>query len=395
MLRRLLFTVAALVVAVVAFGMLFAADVADRSMNKVTTPGPYRASPAAESLLQRLDVVDLHADALLWDRDLLERHDHGHVDLPRLREGHVALQVFSVVTKTPRGINYDRNTDETDNVTLLAITEHYPYLAWFSLRERALWQARRLRNAAARSAAVGSGVPELRLVRTRADVAALLEARRSGKGTIGALLATEGLHPLEGRLENLDTLAAAGFRMFGFTHFFDNEVGGSAHGVGHGGLTPFGRAVVQRLDSLGLIIDVAHGSPRLVDDVLALTRRPVVVSHGGVQGTCPGPRNLTDDQLRRIAAGGGVIGIGYWDGAICAPTAEAFARAVVYAVKVAGEDHVALGSDFDGATTTPFHASAMAVVAQSLREGGLSDEQIGKVMGGNALRLLATLLPAR
>lgn len=395
MLRRLLFLVVVLAVAAVSIAMLFGSDMADRSMNKVTAPGPYPASAAAESLLQHLDVVDLHADALLWPRDLLERHDHGHVDLPRLRDGHFALQVFSVVTKTPRGINYERNTDQTDNVTLLAITQRYPVRAWFSLRERALWQAHRLRDAARRSLEAPAGLPELRVVRTRGDVAALLAARRAGKGTIGALLATEGLHPLEGRLDNLDTLAAAGFRMFGFTHFFDNEVGGSAHGVGQGGLTPFGRAVVQRMDSLGLIIDVAHASSQLVDDILATTRRPVVVSHGGVQGTCPGPRNLTDDQLTRIAARGGVVGIGYWDGAICELTPRAFARAVIYAVTVAGEDHVALGSDFDGATTTPFDASAMAVVAQSLLEGGLTDAQVAKVMGGNALRLLEQFLPER
>lgn len=394
MLRRLLVAVVVLIVVLMAGAMLFAADLADRSMNKVTAPGPWPATPAAESLLQRLDVVDLHADALLWPRDLLERNDHGHVDLPRLSDGHVALQVFSVVTKTPRGINYDRNTGETDNITLLAITERYPVRAWFSLRERALWQAHRLHDAATRSLASVGRLPELRVVRSRGDLARLLDDRHAGRSVIGGLLATEGLHPLEGHLANLDTLAAAGFRMFGFTHFFDNEVGGSAHGVSHGGLTAFGRDVVQRLDSLGLVIDVAHASPRLVDDILATTRRPVVVSHGGVQGTCPGPRNLTDDQLRRVAAGGGVVGIGYWDGAICDPTPAAFARAVAYAVRVAGEDHVALGSDFDGATTPPFDASAMATVAQALGAAGLSEAQVAKVMGGNALRLLGELLPA-
>jgi membrane dipeptidase len=149
------------------------------------------------------------------------------------------------------------------------------------------------------------------------------------------------------------------------------------------------------MDSLGLIIDVAHASPMLVDDILATTRRPVVVSHGGVQGTCPGPRNLTDDQLRRIAAGGGVVGIGYWDGAICEPSAASFAKAVVYAIGVAGEDHIALGSDFDGSTAEPFDASGMGLVAAALRSAGLTDAQIGKVMGGNALRLLGVLLPPR
>ena len=142
-----------------------------------------------------------------------------------------------------------------------------------------------------------------------------------------------------------------------------------------------------------MIIDLAHASSTVFDEVLALGRRPVVVSHGGVQGTCKGPRNLSDDQLRRLAAKGGMIGIGYWDGAICDPTAAAFAKAVVYAVGVAGDDHVGLGSDFDGSTVTPFDASAMGLVVQALQDAGLSDATIGKVMGGNAIRLLRDLLP--
>lgn len=393
MIRRLLLAL----VAVIAVGLVVfftrGAAMADRSMNTLLASGPFTAQPAADSLLRTIDVVDLHADALLWPRDLLERHDHGHVDLPRLQEGHVALQVFSVVTKTPRGINYERNSADTDNITILAIAERYPFRAWFDLSERARWQGARLKDAVTRSAARGDSA--LRLIRSREDLAALLAARRAGKGVVGALLATEGLHPLEGRLDNLDTLAADGFRMFGVTHFFDNEVGGSAHGIAKGGLSPFGRQVVARMDSLGLIIDVAHASPALVDDILATTRRPVVVSHGGVQGTCPGPRNLTDDQLRRIAAGGGVVGIGYWDGAICEPSAASFAKAVVYAIGVAGEDHIALGSDFDGSTAEPFDASGMGLVAEALRSAGLTDAQIGKVMGGNALRLLGALLPSR
>ncbi len=393
MIRRLLLAV----VAMIAIGLVVyftrGATMADRSMNTLLARGPFTAPPAAESLLRTIDVVDLHADALLWPRDLLGRHDHGHVDLPRLQDGHVALQVFSVVTKTPRGINYERNSADTDNITFLAIAERYPLRAWFDLRERARWQGERLKDAVARSAARGDSA--LRLIRSRDDLAALLDARRAGQRVVGALLSLEGLHPLEGRLDNLDTLAADGFRMFGFTHFFDNEVGGSAHGVGKGGLSPFGRQVVARMDSLGLIIDVAHASPALVDDILAATRRPIVVSHGGVQGTCPGPRNLTDDQLRRIAAGGGLVGIGYWDGAICEPSAASFARAVVYAIGVAGEEHIALGSDFDGSTAEPFDASGMGLVAAALHSAGLTDAQIGKVMGGNALRFLGQLLPAR
>lgn len=393
LLRRLIVATLVLLGAGLAAVMTVGADMADRSMNHVVTPGPYIAPPAAESLLRTLDVVDLHADALLWPRDLVQRHAYGHVDLPRLQDGRVALQLFSVVSKAPRGINYERNSDDTDNITLLAIAQRYPIRAWFSLRERARWQARRLANAAARSQR-GGGIT-LRQVRSRADLEALLAERRAGRNAIGGLLATEGLQPIEGRLDNLDTLANEGFRLFGLTHFFDNEVGGSAHGVEQGGLTALGRAVVARIDSLGLLIDLAHASPALFDDVMGATHRPVVVSHTGVRGTCPGPRNLSDDQLRRIAARGGLVGIGYWDGAICEPTAEAFARAVVHAIAVAGEDHIALGSDFDGSTTTPFDASGMGLVVAALRDAGLTDRQVGKVMGGNALRFFLAHLPAR
>lgn len=359
----------------------------ERVLNRVTTGGPYQASAAAESLHRAVGVVDLHGDALLWRRDLLRRNDHGHIDLPRLREGSVALQVFSTVTKTPRGLNYERNAATSDQITLLMLAQRNPTRTWFSLRDRALFQAAKLQYLIQRDTG-------LRLILDRHDVAdAELVAGRATARVYG-LLATEGLQPLEGRLANLDTLWAAGFRMFGLTHFFDNEVGGSAHGVDKGGLTPFGRRVIARIDSLGGIVDLAHVSPRLFDDVLAATARPVVVSHTGVQGTCPGPRNLNDRQLQAIGARKGVVGIGFWDGAICEPTAAAFARSVAYAIRVAGEDAVAIGSDFDGSTVTPFDASGLALATEALLAAGLTTNQIEKVLSRNALRALASLLPA-
>ncbi len=366
-----------------------AASMVDRQRNLVAPDSARPATAAAESLHHALRVVDLHADALLWPRDLLKRQNHGHVDVPRLQQGGVALQVFSVVTKTPRGINYERNSASTDNITLLAIAERYPVRAWRSLYARALHQAQILNDAARRSDG------DLLVVTSQAQLDDALTRRATKPRVVAGLLATEGLHPLEGRLEYVDSLAAAGFRMFGLTHFFDNEVGGSAHGEQKGGLTPFGRTVIERLDSLSLIIDVAHASPALIDDVLRLSKRPIVVSHTGVQGVCPGPRNLTDDQLRRIAAKGGMVGIGFWDGAICTPTLAAAAKSIAYAVGVAGEDHVALGSDFDGSTTVPIDATGYPRLTQALLDVGLSPSQITKVMGENALRVIRELLPAR
>ncbi|MBK8249284.1 MAG: membrane dipeptidase [Gemmatimonadetes bacterium] len=385
--RRFLLTTAALL-GIAAVGMVtVVAPVVDRRMNTVIPGSDSMVSAAALALHHAATIVDLHADALLWQRDLNDRHAHGHVDLPRLRDGHVGLQVFSVVTKTPRGINYERNTGETDNITLLAMAERYPPRAWRSLRERALWQARRFDQMA------GASAGALRPVRTVGDLDRLLSARAGGTEVIGGILATEGLHPAEGVLENVDTLFAAGFRIFGLTHFFDNEVGGSAHGVSRGGLTAFGRTAIDRIAALGGVVDVAHASPALLDDVLGASAAAVMVSHTGVQGTCPGPRNLSDDQLRAIAARGGLVGIGFWDGAICEVSAASFARAVRHALAVAGDSVVALGSDFDGATRMPFDVSGIPRLTEAMLHAGLTPEQVRAVLGENAVAFLRRHLP--
>jgi microsomal dipeptidase-like Zn-dependent dipeptidase len=127
--------------------------------------------------------------------------------------------------------------------------------------------------------------------------------------------------------------------------------------------------------------------------VLALATRPVIVSHTGVKGTCNNTRNLSDDQLRGVARSGGLIGIGYWDTAVCGDDARAIARAIHYAVGIAGADHVALGSDFDGAVTTPFDTTGLVLLTDALLQEGLSEADIAKIMGGNAFALLAKLLP--
>lgn len=365
--------------------------VVDANMNAVARPAtPPVASEAARALHARLRIADLHDDLLLWSlRDPLTRHTRGQTDLPRLLDGNVALQVFSTVSKTPRGLNYDRNDAGSDNVTLLAITQRWPLATWTSLYARAERVAAALDGVAARSDG------RLRVVRTADDLRAGLAARADGERVLLAALSLEGLQVLEGRLDRVDSLYALGFRMGGLTHFFDNEVGGSAHGVSRGGLTALGRQVIARMEALGMLVDLAHASPPLIDDVLAIATRPVVVSHTGVAATCPGPRNLTDDQLRRIAATGGVIGIGYWDGAVCDITPASVARAIAHAVSVAGEDHVALGSDWDGAVTTAFDASELVQVTGALLDAGLAPSVIAKVMGENVLALLARTLPAQ
>lgn len=378
--------VVVLVAALVAFHTIVPV-VVDGRMNTVVNTEIPDVSPQASALHRTLFVADLHADELLWGRDLVERVDRGHVDLPRLQEGKVALQVFSAVTKTPRDMNYDRNTGETDNIALLAMAQRWPSDTRSSLRARATYQAERLQDAVLRAGGA------LTLITSRDTLLAFARRRGGDPMQVGALLAIEGLHALDGTLASVDVLFAHGYRMMGLTHFFDNEVAGSAHGVTHGGLTPLGRQVVQRMEQLGIVVDLAHASTQTMQEVLAMATRPVVVSHTGVAAVCPGPRNLTDDQLRAIAANGGLIGIGYWDGAVCEPTIERIVQSIQHAVRIMGVQHVGLGSDFDGATKTPWDTRGVIVITDALLKAGMSGEAVARVMGGNTLDFLLRTLP--
>jgi microsomal dipeptidase-like Zn-dependent dipeptidase len=360
----------------------------ERSQNRVV-PIPFSVTPAAEALQKTLDVADMHADSLLWKRDILERSDRGHVDLPRLIEGHYALQVFSSVTKSPVGQNFDSNSADTDTITGLVKVQQQPMRTWDSLLQRSLYHAEKLHDFAQGSQG------RLRVITAPEDIDHLLADRKNGATVVGGLLSIEGLHDLEGNIENLDVLHDAGFRMAGLTHFFDNDIAGSMHGVNKGGLTPLGRQVVARMEALGMIVDLAHASHATVADVLAMAKRPVVYSHGGVLGTCNVNRNLSDDEIRGIANTGGLIGIGYFKGAICSTEPKDVARAILHVRDVVGIDHVGLGSDFDGGTTVAFDASQVVAVTQALLDAGFAEDDIRKVMGGNVLRVLrAGIAPA-
>lgn len=360
----------------------------ERRKNVVHRPPPYAASERARELHRSLFVADLHADSLLWGRDLLRRADRGHVDVPRMIEGGIALEAFAACVKVPRHINIDRNDDRTDDVTLLALAQGWPPSTWRSLLARTLHVASRLQATADRS----SGV--LRVIRTRADLEAYVERRRADPGMTAGFLSIEGAHALDGDLGNVDVVADAGYRMMSPTHFFDNTFAGSAHGMVKGGLTEAGRELVARMEARSMIVDVSHASVATIDDVLACARRPVVASHTGVRGTCQGIRNLSDEHIRRIADSGGLVGIGFWPTVSCGDDAAAIARSVRHAVAVGGTDHVGLGSDFDGAVPVPFDATGLVQVTDALLEAGFPDEAVSKVMGGNVLRLLTATLPA-
>jgi membrane dipeptidase len=143
-----------------------------------------------------------------------------------------------------------------------------------------------------------------------------------------------------------------------------------------------------------MIVDLAHASSQTIDEVLQISQQPVLVSHTGVRGTCDNVRNLSDRQLQQIAKTGGLIGIGFWKTAVCGDTVGAIVKAIRYAVDQVGVEHVALGSDFDGAVRLPIGAAQMVQITAALKDGGFSDADIQQIMGLNSIRLMQKLLPA-
>jgi microsomal dipeptidase-like Zn-dependent dipeptidase len=233
----------------------------------------------------------------------------------------------------------------------------------------------------------------LRILKSQADLLAFREARASGRRMVAGVLGVEGAHALEGELHNLRALYDAGVRIVAPTHFFDNAIGGSAHGVGKGGLTELGRAMVKEMERRRILLDLAHASAAVIEDAIAISTRPVIVSHTGVRGTCDNDRNLSDAQLQAVAATGGLIGIGYWNTAVCGEDADAIAGAIRYTADLVGIEHVALGSDFDGAVPVPFDTPGLAQIGDALLRMDLSEDEIRLVMGENAARVLSETLP--
>ena len=360
----------------------------DGQMNAVVAHSPYPVSDAARALHDDLYIADLHADSLLWRRDVARRQDYGHVDLPRLRDGGVELQVFSAVTQSPKGQNFAGNSsDAPDQITLLAQAQMWPFRTWGSIYERAAYQAQRLQKVERR------GRNNFVIARTAADL-------DQPDGTLVGVLLTEGSHPLEGELANVQRLYAEGYRAMGLQHFFDNRLGGSLHGAEKGGLTAFGREAVREMWRLSISVDLAHSSEAVVRDVLAMNMQgelggAVFISHGGVRGGCSvtNQRNLPSSLLKELANQGGIIGIGYFEGAICDITPAGIAGAIIDAVELVGIDAVALGSDFDGTVTTALDTSELAAITQALLDRGMSERSIRAVMGGNARAFFERTLP--
>lgn len=387
MLRKILkYFLLLLVIAAIAF-FIFAPGYIDRDNNKVTlkVTNPHKVAWYDSIPF----IADLHCDALLWDRNNLEKHSYGHVDIPRMQEANMAFQVFTVVSKTPRGINIEQNDDKTDQIALLSFAQLRNPKDWFSVRSRALHQCGDLFNTARKSGA------EFRVITSRAELQQFISDRGSNQRLTAGMLGIEGAHCLGDDISNLQSFYDAGVRYIGLTHFFDNAWGGSAHGIAKGGLTEKGKSLVRKMDSLHILIDLAHASPKTIDDIFALTQSPVLISHTGVKGICDNTRNLSDAHLAEIGRRNGLVGIGLWETAVCGTDAAATAKSIRYVADKIGVDKVALGSDFDGATTTHFDVTGLPLIVDALLKEGFTREEIYQIMGGNVRDFFLRNLPEK
>lgn len=224
---------------------------------------------------------------------------------------------------------------------------------------------------------------------------AVLAARERGLVTI--MPALEGADALEGDLDKLRALHADGLGLLQLVHFRNNELGHhQTWPYSPGGLTEFGRAVVALCNELGIVIDMAHANEETLADALALSKHPLIFSHGGVRALTDHDRAVTDDQIRAIAANGGVVGI--WPHGRHIKDVAEMVDYLEHVIRVGGIDHAGIGSDLRGVSrlvegfgdNANFHAIAAELLAR-----GYSDDDVGKVMGGNFFRVWRTVHETR
>jgi len=372
---------AALVVGLVVVGRQLPGIVEAQRNAKVPASGAISETQAA--LIAKMPKADMHADPLLWGRDLTERSDVGHWDIPRAQDASLRLQVFGIVTHSKVKQDYRGNSEGGDVIGPLLGFQGAPMAAWWDYAARAEFQIERFNGLVERSN--GALTP----IRTRADITALM---KGDPKTIGGILALEGAQPLDDG-KTMQDLFDLGVRVVGVAHFYDNGLGGSMHGLEKGGLSQRGREMVQEANRLHMILDLAHASRAVVDEVLNLSTQPVIVSHTGVASKCPGDRNLGAARMRQIADAGGLIAIAFFDPAVCDISPSGVADAIRAAVDTVGVEHVVLGSDWDGAVTVSMDVSELDLLAAELMRQGMVEADVAAVMGRNALRFFATHLP--
>ena len=319
-------------------------------------------------------VVDTHCDTLkcllpqftrqrdsMWeDRSKVgfgKRSKLGHIDLPRLKEGGVDLQVFAISSERDPTPAYALRTAMEMIEAFYTECEKYPKL--------------------------------VQPVTSQAEI-----TQAHGEGKIAAMLSIEGADVLEGRLTMLRVYHRLGVRMVGLVHSLRNLLAdGVADNRTEGGLSKLGVEVVEELNRLGMIVDVSHLSDAGFWDVMEASKDPVVASHSNARAVCPHPRNMTDEMIKALAERGGVMGMNFAPDFVdeTKPSVETLVDHIDHIVDLVGPEHVGLGSDFDGIPGTPKgleDASKMPAITEELVKREYSEDYIRLILGGNHLRLI-------
>jgi membrane dipeptidase len=329
-------------------------------------PLGFQVSERARRLHAKSIVVDLHVDSLLWPRDLSSSGNGGHVDFPRMRQGGLDVAAFTLPTRF-FGV-----------AGLKALHDRWPPATWFSPWERLLYQLDKTRSWTDAFLATDSAT----IRRTHAE------------GKLSYFHGVEGAHALEGEVRRVSELRERGVLFIGLVHLRDNEVGCSSSGSDRG-LTELGRKLMGEMNRNGVLVDLAHASPRTFFEAVELTAFPPIVSHTGVRSVHDNWRNLSDDQIRAVAERGGVIGVMLAPPALREPSLEEAVRHIEHVVEVGGEDAAAIGSDFDGYVDPAIDAAGLPALTELMLRHGFSEDRIRKILGENALRVLEARFTGR
>jgi len=323
-----------------------------------------QVSAEALRIHQEAVVIDLHVDSLIWPRDLALEGTTGHLDFPKMRRGGLDAAAFTIPTRF-FGL-----------AGLKALHDLRPPATWFSA-----WERYRLQVSLMKSFLEASG--------QQATLATNPEAIRNHheKGVLSVFHGIEGAHALGQDLTRVRQVAKDGVVFIGLVHLWKNEYGGSSFGF-DGGLTHLGRRLIDQMNEVGLMIDLAHAGPKTFDAALAKTRLPPIVSHAGARAVHDTWRNLSDDQIQAIAQRGGVIGVMLVPPALDRPDLFEALEHLAHIVEVGGEDVAALGSDLDGYMRAPIDASGLAQLTELMLRAGWSALRIRKILGENVLRVM-------
>jgi len=234
------------------------------------------------------------------------------------------------------------------------------------------------------------------VVRSHAD----LETCLAHGGPLGVLIGVQGGHLLDGSLANIARLRELGVRMFAPAHVMDNALVGSSTGRFAGGLTDYGREVIAELEAKSIIVDLAHMSVRGIEDALPVMRRPFVLSHTGLTDIAggrsrwrrysPATRNIPASLARQVGEAGGLVGIVLSTQLLGGSSLSDAVATIRLALESAGEDHVAIGSDMDGALKMLIDVEGLPALSDALLAADLNQSVVECVLGANAVRLLLT-----